>query len=176
MHKELWPIEKAWAVCETYARFGKPLHFTELTILSGRLKAKDDNDWHTIRTDWETTPEGEQRQLEYGRKLYTVLFSHPAVEAITWWDFSDRNSWAGAPAGMLRKDMTPKPLYDWLMDAFHNKWSTDVVVQSDQSGTVQLRAFYGDYELTATDSAGATLQSEVSFAKKGPSQLQAVLR
>jgi hypothetical protein len=77
---------------------------------------------------------------------------------------------------MLRKDMTPKPLYDWLMDAFHNKWSTDVVVQSDESGTIKLRAFYGDYELTATDSAGATFQSEVSFAKKGPSQLQAVLR
>jgi len=176
MHKELWPVEKAWAVCDTYARFGKPLHFTELTVLSGRFKAKDDNDWHTIRTDWETTPEGEQRQLEYGRKLYTVLFSHPAVEAITWWDFSDRNSWAGAPAGMLRKDMSPKPLYDWLMEAFHHEWSTDAIVQSDDSGTVRLRAFYGDYELTATDRAGATLQSQVSFAKKGPEKLQAELR
>ena len=176
MHKELWPVEKAWAVCESYARFGKPLHFTELTILSGRFKAQDDNDWHTIRTDWETTPEGEQRQLEYGRKLYTTLFSHPAVEAITWWDFSDRNSWAGAPAGMLRTDMTPKPLYDWLVEAFHKKWSTDVVVKSDADGKVRVRAFYGDLELTATTSNGATLQSSVTFAKKGPAQLQVVLR
>lgn len=176
MHKELWPVEKLWTVCETYARFGKPLHFTELTILSGRFKAKDDTDWHTIRTDWDSTPEGEQRQLDYGRKLYTILFSHPAVDAITWWDFSDRGSWAGAPAGLLRKDMSPKPLYDWLMEAFHQKWSTDVVVQSDASGTVSLRAFYGEYELTATDGAGAKLESKVTFAKKGPEQLRAVLR
>ncbi len=176
MHKELWPVEKLWAVCETYARFGRPLHFTELTILSGHFKAKDDNDWHTIRTDWDSTPEGEQRQLEYGRKLYTVLFSHPAVDAITWWDFSDRNSWGGAPSGLLRKDMSPKPLYDWLMEAFHHKWSTDVVVQSDASGMVRLRAFYGEYELTAKDGTGAKLESKVTFAKKGPEQLQAVLR
>lgn len=176
MHKELWPVEKLWTVCETYARFGKPLHFTELTILSGSFKAKDDNDWHTVRTDWNTTPEGEQRQLEYGRKVYTVLFSHPAVDAVTWWDFSDRGSWAGAPAGLLRKDMSPKPLYDWLMEAFHQKWTTDVVVQSDASGTVRLRAFYGDYQLTATNGSGASLESKVSFAKRGPAHLQATLR
>ena len=176
MHKELWPIEKLWTVCETYSRFGLPIHFTELTILSGRFKAKDDNDWHTVRTDWPTTPEGEQRQLEYGRKLYTVLFSHPAVDAITWWDFSDRNSWAGAPAGLLRKDMTPKPLYNWLMEAFHHHWSTDVIVKSDENGTVNVRAFYGELELTATDSTGTKLASNVSFARNGPEQLEAVLR
>ena len=176
MHKELWPVEKLRAVCDTYARFGKPLHFTEVTVLSGHFKAQDDNDWHTMHTDWNTTPEGEQRQLEYGRKLYTVLFSHPAVEAITWWDLSDRKSWAGAPAGLLRKDMSPKPLYDWLMEAFHHRWSTDVVVQSDETGTVRLRAFYGEYELTAQDGTGGELTSKVSFAKQGPEQLEAVLR
>lgn len=176
MHRELWPVEKLWAVCETYARFGKPLHFTEATVLSGRFKAKDDTDWHTVHTDWLTTPEGEQRQLEYGRKLFTVLFSHPAVEAITWWDFSDRNSWAGAPAGLLRKDMSPKPLYDWLVEAFHHTWSTDVTVQSDENGTVSLRGFYGEYEVTATDRAGAELRGNVTFAKNGPQKLQAVLR
>lgn len=176
MHKELWPVEKLWTVCETYARFGKPLHFTELTILSGAFKAKDDNDWHTIHTDWDTTPEGEQRQFDYGRKLYTVLFSHPAVAGITWWDFSDRGSWAGAPAGLLRKDMSPKPLYNWLMEAFRQKWSTDVVVQSDAAGTVKLQAFYGDYELTAKDRTGTELASKVMFAKQGPANLEAVLR
>ena len=107
-----WPLEKAWTVCETYGRFGKPLHFTELTVLSGRLKDPNDNDWHKARTDWPSTPEGEAAQAEYGAKLYTVLFSHPAVEAITWWDFSDYRSWQGAPSGLVREDMTPKPLYD----------------------------------------------------------------
>lgn len=176
MHKELWPMDKVWTVCETYARFGLPLHFTELTILSGRFKAKDDNDWRKVHTDWLTNPEGEQRQLEYGRKLYTVLFSHPAVEAVTWWDLSDFQSWAGAPAGLLRKDMSPKPLYDWLMDAFHRKWTTDVVVKTDETGLLKVQAFYGDYEVTAKNSSGADLKTRLSFLKKGPRNLHATLQ
>jgi hypothetical protein len=176
MHKELWPMDKVWTVCETYARFGLPLHFTELTIVSGRFKDQNDNDWHTVRTDWPSTPEGEQRQLEYGRKLYTVLFSHPAVDAVTWWDFSDFQSWAGAPAGLLRKDMSPKPLYDWLMDAFHRKWSTDAVVKTDEAGVVKVQAFYGEYEVTARNGAGAELKTRLSFLKKGPRHLSATLK
>jgi GH35 family endo-1,4-beta-xylanase len=171
MHKELWPMDKVWTVCETYARFGLPLHFTELTVLSGKFKDKDDNDWHTVRKGWDSTPEGEQQQLEYGRKLYTLLFSHPAVEAVTWWDFSDLQSWAGAPAGLVRKDMSPKPLYDWLMEAFHRKWSTDVVVKTDAAGLVKVQAFFGDYEVTAKNGAGPDLRTRVSFQKKGPSKL-----
>jgi endo-1,4-beta-xylanase len=93
MHKDVWPLEKAWRACESYSRFGMPLHFTELTILSGRLKATEDNDWHKQHDDWISTLEGEARQLEYGSALYTLLFSHPAVEAITCWDFSDRGAW-----------------------------------------------------------------------------------
>lgn len=176
MHKELWPMDKVWTVCETYARFGLPLHFTELTILSGRFKDKNDNDWHTVRTDWISTPEGEQRQLEYGRNLYTVLFSHPAVEAITWWDFSDLQSWAGAPAGLLRKDMSPKPLYDWLMDAFHRKWSTDVVVKTDEAGVAKVQAFYGEYEVTARNGSGPDLKTRLSFLKKGPRNISVSLQ
>jgi GH35 family endo-1,4-beta-xylanase len=176
MHKELWPMDKVWTVCETYARFGLPLHFTELTVLSGRFKDKDDNDWHKVRTDWDSTPEGEQRQLEYGRKLYTLLFSHPAVEAITWWDFSDRQSWAGAPAGLLRKDMSPKPLYDWLMEAFHRKWSTDAVVTTDEAGLAKVQAFFGEYEVAAKNASGHDLSTRVSFLKKGPRNLSVSLK
>ena len=176
MHKELWPMEKVWSVCETYARFGLPLHFTELTVLSGKFKDKDDNDWHTVRTGWDSTPEGEQRQLEYGRKLYTLLFSHPAVEAITWWDFSDRQSWSGAPAGLVRQDMSPKPLYDWLLEAFHRHWSTDVVVKTDAAGLARVQAFYGEYEVTAKNGSGPELKTRVTFLKKGPGKLSAALK
>ena len=43
-----------------------------------------------------------------------MIFSHPAVEAITWWDFSDRGAWQRAPAGFLRDDLSPKPAYERL--------------------------------------------------------------
>jgi GH35 family endo-1,4-beta-xylanase len=163
MHKGTWPIERAWTVCETYARFGLPLHFTELTVLSGRLKAADDNNWHFVHSDWHSTAEGEAAQLDYGSQLYTLLFSHPAVQAITWWDFSDFGAWQGAPSGLLRKDMTPKPLYDWLMDAFHRRWTTHEKVVADEAGCTTLRAFYGDYAVTARLPSGEVLRGTSSI-------------
>ena len=167
MHQNIWTAQKTWETCETYARFGLPLHFTELTILSGRPKAGDDNDWHRVHTDWATTPEGEQRQLEEGRRFYTQLFSHPAVEAVTWWDFSDRNAWQGAPAGLVRKDMSPKPLADWLKNAFGEQWTTRLVLRSDAAGEIQFRGFFGGYTLRATSDNGNSLAGACDFPSRG---------
>jgi endo-1,4-beta-xylanase len=146
MHTGEWPLQRAWDVCETYKRFGLPLHFTELTVLSGEHKT--DGDWTTQRTDWLTTPEGEKRQAEYVKRFYTLLFSHPAVEAITWWDFMD-GGWLGAPAGLVRKDMSPKPAYEELMKLIKGEWWTDITVKTGPDGAVKFRGFGGDYELVS---------------------------
>jgi endo-1,4-beta-xylanase len=137
MHGGAWPTERIWEVCERFSRFGVPLHFTETTIVSGP------------RTEdgWETTPEGEQKQADEVERFYTVLFSHPAVEAITWWDFADRNAWQGAPAGFLRKDLSPKPVYERLMGLIKGEWWTEEE-GTTADGTLTVRAFYGDYEIT----------------------------
>ena len=167
MHKGTWPIEKVWQVCETYARYGLPLHFTETTVLSGRLKAQDDNEWHKHRTDWDSTPEGEAFQMEYGEEYYTTLFSHPAVEAITWWDFSDYGSWQGAPAGFLRKDMSPKPLYERLMELVHKRWHTDVQTRTDGQGRATVRCFFGEHQVTAKRDSGEILRGTFAIERKG---------
>lgn len=72
--------------------------------------------------------------------------------------------------------MSPKPLYDWLMDAFHRKWSTDAVVKTDEAGVVKVQAFYGEYEVTARNGSGAELKTRLSFLKKGPRKLSATLK
>jgi len=165
MHKGTWPIERVWSVCETYARFGLPLHFTEATVLSGELK-KDD-DWHKRHDDWHSTPDGEKAQGDYGQQFYTVLFSHPAVEAITWWDFSDNGAWQGAPAGLVRKDMSPKPLYEWLAEAFHKRWATNARATSDAAGAATLRCFFGEHEVRAKLPSGTELKGRFALARRG---------
>ena len=175
MHKGTWPLDKAWQACETYAAFGLPLHFTELTVLSGRLKGPEDNDWHKRRGDWLTTPEGEQAQLDYGSQVYTLLFSHPAVEAITWWDFSDAGAWPGAPAGLVRKDMTPKPLYDWLMGAFHSRWTTDETATTDADGRATPRCFFGHHEVAATLPSGAQVRGAFSLSRAGGREVEVAM-
>ena len=175
MHKGAWSVARSWLVCETYARFGRPLHFTEVTILSGPLKAADDNDWFSFRPNWPSTVEGEANQLDQGSKFYTTLFSHPAVEAITWWDFCDLRAWQGAPAGLLRADMTPKPLYNWLMDAFYSRWTTRARLVTDEAGGATLRAFFGDYQAHARTSSGDVLRGRFSLQRSGPREISVTL-
>lgn len=139
MHGGVWPPSLTWQVCERFAQLGLPLHFTETTIVSGPGR------WE----QWgETTPEGEEKQAEATVKFYTVLFSHPAVQAITWWDFSDDGAWQGAPAGWLRKDMSQKPVYEQLMALIKGEWWTKASGVTNAKGEWRTRATFGDYELT----------------------------
>lgn len=172
MHKGAWGPDKIWSTCESYARFGLPLHFTEVTILSGRLKDDQDNDWHRRHTDWASNPAGEERQLRDGQQLYTLLFSHPAVEAVTWWDFADRQAWQGAPAGLLRQDMSPKPLAQWLRQAFTEQWTTRTTVQTDDTGHAAFRGFFGDYTLRLTCADGTCLAGACRLSRRGARELE----
>lgn len=141
-HGGAWSNAKIWEVCERFARFGVPLHFTETTFVSGPRPRGDE--------PWNSTTEGEDRQASDVERFYTMLYSHPAVEAITWWDFSDLHAWQGAPAGFLRKDMSPKPAYDKLHALIKERWWTRVDGNTDQEGRTSLRATCGDYRLTVT--------------------------
>ena len=167
MHGGVWPMTKVWQTCETFARFGRPLHFTETTVLSGPRRDHEVNG--PAATDWVTTPEGEAAQADYVAQLYTLLFSHPALRAITWWDFSDLNAWQGAPAGLVRKDMTPKPVYTRLLTLIHKTWWTDAHGHADHRGRYALHAFYGDYKITVTDAHGHTVTQTVTWPEaSGP--------
>ena len=87
------PLRRIWEVCDTYSEFKVPIHFTETTI-SERAARR-------TREVGATTPEGEAMQAEYVPQFYTLLFAHPAVHGLTWWDFSGRCRVAGVSAGRL---------------------------------------------------------------------------
>lgn len=138
MHGGYWPVQKTWDVCERFAKFGKPLHFTETTVVSGPK----------TQQGWLTTPEGDKRQAEQVAEFYRILFSHSAVEAITWWDFTDQNAWQRAPAGLVREDMSPKPAYEELKRLIKGQWWTQTETTTEAGGTAQFRGFLGEYEVS----------------------------
>ncbi|MFA0746979.1 endo-1,4-beta-xylanase [Fervidibacter sp.] len=157
MHGGVWSASRTWQVCERFAQLGLPLHFTETTIVSGP---------RIDRKRWgETTPEGEERQAEATARFYTLLFSHPAVQAITWWDFSDDGAWMGAPAGWLRKDMSPKPVYERMLGLIKGEWWTKASGRTDSKGEWRTRAFYGDYELTIRTPDGRVSKQKLSVRR-----------
>lgn len=152
MHQGYWGVERTLSVLERFARFGLPVHFTENTIVSGRLMPPEIVDLNDYQVDeWPSTPEGEERQAQEVALHYKTLFAHPAVQAITWWDMTD-GGWLKAPAGLLRRDQTPKPAYDALVKLIKGEWwlpPTPMI--TDANGQITFRGFLGDYALSWGD-------------------------
>jgi endo-1,4-beta-xylanase len=167
MHGGTWSNARVWEVCERFARFGVPLHFTEATILSGELgRGRGQRG-----LPWASTADGEKRQADDVERLYTLLFSHPAVAGVTWWDFSDRGAWQGAPAGLLRADMSPKPAYGRLRELVRKRWWTHATVRTGAEGRAECRVFLGEHRVTVTTAAGARAVGTLSVTRGGDNRL-----
>ena len=167
-HQGYWGREKLQDVLERYSQFGLPIHFTENTLISGDLMPPhivDLNDWQV--DSWPSTPEGEERQAREATEMYSVLFSHPLVEAITTWDFSD-GAWLKAPSGLMREDSSIKPAYEALHKLIHETWETHETLRTDAEGWVSFTGFRGGYSLRAG-------QQEAAITLRGK-QEEAVVR
>lgn len=160
-HQGYWGAEKLLDVLERFSRFGLPLHFTENTFVSGHLMPAhivDLNDYQV--SDWPTTPEGEERQAREMAEMYSILFSHPLVQAITNWDFTD-GCWLGAPSGLLRRDGTEKPAYAALKGLIHGEWETREHLVTDADGRLTFTGFKGGYAVEAAGRrASLTLEED----------------
>ena len=162
-HQGYWGLQKLNDVLERFSRFGLPLHFTENTLISGDLMPawiEDLNDWQV--DSWPTTPEGEERQAREITEMYTTLFGHPLVEAITTWDFND-GLWLKAPSGLVREDNSEKPAYHALHDLIHGKWETHETLTADGEGYVSFTGFKGDYTIVS-DRGKAVLSLQKDFS------------
>jgi endo-1,4-beta-xylanase len=97
---------------ERFFALGKPVHITELGVSSsnepmgkGENPVPSKNVWHG--TEW-----SEQIQADWVEQFYTICYSRPEVQAITWWDFADP---AFIPhGGFLTADLKPKQSYERL--------------------------------------------------------------
>ena len=147
----------AWLddVLKRFSVFNLPLHFTENTLVSGKIMPPhivDLNDY--VVDEWPSTPEGEERQAKEWEEMYVRLFEEPLVEAITGWDFAD-GAWLNAPSGIIRKDNSLKPVYHVLKDYINNKWHTTAVLVTDENGYVDHEGYRGEYTVSSGEKFGA---------------------
>jgi endo-1,4-beta-xylanase len=113
---------------------------------------------------------GEAKQVEYALSIYRLLFSRPSVTGIIWANFIDENSSSSSPLGLLRKDGSEKPVYKALFELIHKKWWTQVDGQTDNNGVFVQSAYFGDYQITVTDSHDQTVIKTVSVNKSTKGQ------
>jgi GH35 family endo-1,4-beta-xylanase len=108
---------------ERFAKFNKPIHITELQIPS----SSDDipgKDWWGGGAGgagflWHGEKFTETIQADWVESIYTILYSKPYIDAITWWDFKDP---AFVPhGGLIHADMSPKESY-YRLKALLDQW------------------------------------------------------
>ena len=165
--------DNLYAHMDMYARFGKPLQVTEITIPSYSWEAEDE----LLQADI----------IEY---LYSIWFSHPKVEQIVYWNLIDgyAHVWDPDPSviaasqgnmtqgenyyhgGLLRFDMSKKPAYDRLDELINRRWHTEETLTADACGCASLRGFYGDYTVEVTRD-GKTVTKEITLAKTGENEI-----
>ena len=153
-----FPLDRVQEILDQYATLGKELHITEFTPTSGGQKITGSH----REGVWD-----EAAQADYAVKFYRVCFAHPAMRAITWWDLCDQGSWLPG-GGMLRADMSPKPVYEQLKRLIHEEWTTRLAGTTDPSGRFALRGFHGDYGVKV-EAAGKTVERTFTL-KKGETQ------
>ena len=143
---------------DCFAKLGKPMQITEVTIPAYSIDTQD-----------------EEIQAEIIRNLYRIWFSHPAMEAIVYWNLIDGytafasqgNMSAGENyyyGGLLRQDFSPKPAYYVVRDLFKKEWHTELDKDTD-NGEFEFKGFYGDYELEIT-TGDRTVTKQISLKKR----------
>ncbi len=141
-----WDLAHLSAILDRLEEYGKPVHVTEQSVPSTW-----DPQWTGYGAGWWHRPWDEETQADFLRQFYTLAFSKPQVEAITWWGISDRDSFIVA-GGLLDEEGDPKPAYYALRDLIQG-WTSSGRAATDAAGRVTIRGYGGEYRLTVTDGA-----------------------
>ena len=148
MHRDLWTAEETMRVIEQAAEYGWPIHFPECSICSGvPVGEMIYNCEGPVENHFYEDAELAEWQAGFASDFYTLVFSEPAVEALSWFDFTDHR-WLGAPAGVIDDAMEPKPVYHTLYDLIHREWHSDADLVTTSDGSAGAPLFFGEYEVT----------------------------
>ena len=77
--------------------------------------------------------------------LYSLCFSHAAVRGVFWNGLRDGDD--GAGSGLLRADLSAKPVFRLLQKLIGVVWHTRANGVTDADGLFHVRGFYGNYRI-----------------------------
>lgn len=133
---------------------------TELDI------SKDVSEMEMVRADMQGLEDVDQDlAAAYLRDFMTVFFGHPSTVGIQMWGFWDTTHWKES-ALILDSSLNLKETGKVYLDLVFNQWWTDETLRSDDSGRAELRAFHGDYTVTASQ-GGKTACRQFSLGPDG---------
>lgn len=110
----------------------------------------------------------EATQAEFLKRMYKMVFAHPAMRECSYWDLLDDYTWNQCKGGLITAQRRTKQAYHTLHDLFHNEWKTDTTVTTDAEGIVSVDAYYGDYAIEAASMAVGHVQLDRAAPTAAP--------
>lgn len=141
---------------DRYARFGKTIHITELSLPSQYDSQGYAGYW---REPWT-----EETQADYAEAVYTIAFAHPKVQSIGWWDIMDTKP-SVISGGLVRKDGTPKPVLQRIRTLIR-QWTTQTTLTPNDQGRATVSGFGGDYEIIVTSPNSEPITQSVHLQER----------
>jgi len=140
---------------DSYSTFGKPIYIKELSAPSTQVSG----------SSWLHQPWDMQTQAEYLESIYTIAFSKPLVQGITWsWGISDNDAFI-IGGGLLDASSNPKPAYFALKNLL-NSWTTSNNGVTNSSGEYGFRGFGGEYSVSINDADGNSFSTTVHVTEQ----------
>ena len=144
---------------DTYAPLGLAEQITEMTIPA-----------------YSASEEDEEIQADLIEGVYATFFSHPAMEAVIYWNVTDGYAYGARPGdmtvgenvyygGLLRFDLSEKPAFRRLRKLIREDWHTSVTVKAKE-GEASFRGFCGDYDLRVY-ADGREIPASFTLSKNG---------
>lgn len=98
-------------------------------------------------TEYDFGSPDEEKKARKLRDFYRLFFSKPYVAGITMWGFWQGRHWR-PDAHLWDRAWNPLPAARAYIDLVWKEWRTDTIATVPASGVLELRGFFGDYEIT----------------------------
>lgn len=141
---------------DKWAAFGKEIWVEEFSVSSDAAKGME---------GYWGLPWSEDLQAEYIKTAYTLFFSRPQVNAINYWDFSDKTTFIDN-GGLLNDQDIPKKSY-YVLKRLLKSWTTSGTATTNDKGQISFRGYGGKYEITITDNkTGRIKKQEITIEEQ----------
>ncbi len=149
---------------DKYAGLGKPVHISEFAVPSRNVDDENAMSKGVSEAGYWHRPWDEKVQADWIEQFYTIAFSKPYIESITWFEMADYSRRFVPWGGLLNEDMSPKQSYLRLKKLL-DSWMTRTEGTTSHEGVYKFRGFKGSYEISI-EKDGKTLAEVDLYVEK----------
>lgn len=143
LHGDAFDPEALKSALAELAQFERPIRITEFNFPGQRSR-------HYQKRDARLTDTEELSKAKAVTDYLSICFANPRVEGILFWGFWEGANWIPV-SSLYRRDWTPTPAAEAFRQLVYDTWWTRWQGRTGTEGRCEVRAFFGQYRVSAGD-------------------------